>query len=127
MINDFESFGHFVKSRNNETGEESFWYGQTLEDFDLTDEEAEKLTFLSLDTWTGTDFAYVFGEICETHNSHKKQLISGSYETICLITSKTYFFSFFVISWPIDISVSTHSPSERQFQKWLNTFTFVGY
>ena len=48
MINDFESFGHFVKSRNNETGEESFWYGQTLEDFDLTDEEAEKLTFLSL-------------------------------------------------------------------------------
>ena len=71
MKNDFESFGHFVKSRNNEAGEESFWYGQTLEDFDLTDEEAEKLTFLSLDTWTGTDFAYVFGEICETHNSHR--------------------------------------------------------
>ena len=71
MKNDFESYGHFVKSRNNETGEESFWYGQTLEDFDLTDEEAEKLTFLSLDTWTGTDFAYVFGEICETHNSHR--------------------------------------------------------
>lgn len=71
MINDFESFGHFVKSRNNETGEESFWYGQTLEDFDLTDEEAEKLTFLSLDSWTGADFAYVFSEICETHNSHR--------------------------------------------------------
>ncbi|RHB41926.1 hypothetical protein DW886_15330 [Enterocloster aldenensis] len=71
MENDFESFGHFVKSRNNETGEESFWYGQTLEDFDLTDKEAEKLTFLSLDTWTGADFAYVFGEICETHNSHR--------------------------------------------------------
>lgn len=71
MKNSFESFGHFVKSRNNETGEEAFWYGKTLEDFDLTENEAAKLTFLSLDTWTGTDFAYVFSEICETHNAHK--------------------------------------------------------
>ncbi|WP_455649402.1 hypothetical protein [Enterocloster citroniae] len=66
-----ESFGHFVKSRNNETGNEVFHYGETVEDFDLSEDEIEKITFLSLDTWNGADFAYVFSEICETHNSHR--------------------------------------------------------
>ncbi|WP_373261976.1 hypothetical protein [Hungatella hathewayi] len=37
----------------------------------LSEDEIEKISFLSLDTWNGADFAYVFSEICETHNSHR--------------------------------------------------------